>query len=355
MTARCRTLFFVAAAILAGGCKECDKKDDAAGGPAGGSESSDSSSGQGQDLGSLVSLPGSSGGPSAAAEEDGLDRWGRATFDGDQSRPLLRDAVAGVPAGGGSWGAQPASYRMSTPKRIRVSGDVPSPAVNPGLEGDSPSQGGSRFLSAFKEFQKKTYEAAYPVLSRLEWGARGRRGGAAGQSPYRITVHHTQGHMAIRREDAVATARGIQDFHMNSRGWADVGYHFMIDGEGRILEGRPVETIGAHAANANEGNVGIALMGDFNKQKPTTAQLESLERLAAYLAVRYKIDTTQKGHLEGHRNWTHTDCPGQHLMAILARLRLEVDQRADDISRGISGDVYASNSKDFTPILVTET
>ncbi|MEK7746868.1 MAG: hypothetical protein AAB576_09400, partial [Elusimicrobiota bacterium] len=79
---------------------------------------------------------------------------------GDSKRPLLRDAVAGVPAGGGSWRAQPASYRMSAPKRIRVSGDVPSPAVNPGLEGDAPSRGAGRFLSAFEEFQQNAYAGA---------------------------------------------------------------------------------------------------------------------------------------------------------------------------------------------------
>ena len=45
------------------------------------------------------------------------------------------------------------------------------------------------------------------------------------------------------------------------RGWSDAGYHFLIDRNGRVGPGRPLERIGAHVVGHNTGTIGICLFG----------------------------------------------------------------------------------------------
>jgi uncharacterized protein with LGFP repeats len=145
----------------------------------------------------------------------------------------------------------------------------------------------------------------------------------------RVTVHHTDGRQTMTEAETAAEVRSIQRFHMGrERGWDDVGYHFLIDGAGRVVEGRPADTLGAHVMSANENNIGVALMGDFEKTHPTRAQVESLTRLVSYLAVKYKEDPSQRGFLQPHRHYGNTDCPGRNMMTIFEELRADVDGEA---------------------------
>ena len=175
-------------------------------------------------------------------------------------------------------------------------------------------------LEAFARFQRDSFGSSFPILSRQYWRARAPRGEEeGGRPPSRITIHHTAGLQALSREDTLQEARRMQAYHQDERGWTDLGYHFLIDGRGRVVAGRPLEARGAHAEGDNEGNIGVALMGDFSRQRPTAAQVESLSRLVAYLSARYGIDPSRR--LTTHRHLDRTDCPGRNLEALLAKLR----------------------------------
>jgi hypothetical protein len=109
----------------------------------------------------------------------------------------------------------------------------------------------------------------------------------------------------------------IQNLHMDGRGFADVGYHFMIDSEGIIYEGREINIRGAHVQGYNNGSVGIVLMGNFNEDEPSKAQLTSLWKLVDYLGNTYEIH-----YLSGHRDYPNqspdgTECPGDNLYPLL--------------------------------------
>jgi hypothetical protein len=136
--------------------------------------------------------------------------------------------------------------------------------------------------------------------------------------PYRLTVHHTEGPRAVTWDDAVTEMRLIQDFHQRGRGWIDIGYHFVIDGSGRIFQARPLSVVGAHTASNNDGNIGISFMGNFMAETPGDKQLEAFVALARYLDRRYGISPDI---LRGHRDYKSTDCPGDHLYALLPRLQ----------------------------------
>ncbi len=153
---------------------------------------------------------------------------------------------------------------------------------------------------------------------------------------------------------------GIRRYHREVSGYADIGYHFVIDAEGKVLEGRSLLYMGAHAGESLEANrgvsrarhsgsqaaidrarrldpdwgaVGIVLDGYFDLGfLPSAAQIESLRGLLAELTRRYHIP---KEHIVSHREVkeriteaqgrTHTgkitDCPGSGLQAVLEILR----------------------------------
>lgn len=211
-------------------------------------------------------------------------------------------------------------------------------------------------LLGFAKFQvEQKFPTVAPIMSRLGWHAAPRVGSNEAQSPYRVTVHHTQGHRAMTEAEAASDVKGTQHYHMVGRGqegkdnFADIGYHFLIAGDGRVVEGRRAEYIGAHVKDGNDGNIGISMMGDFNKMKPSDAQVESLTRLVTYLAIKYKKDPEAKGFLEGHQHYNNTDCPGKNMMAILAALRHKIDKEKEMI---MAGGVAGTNG--FTPLAVVD-
>ena len=51
----------------------------------------------------------------------------------------------------------------------------------------------------------------------------------------------------------------IQDFHMDDRGWWDIGYNFLIGQDGRIYEGRGFSVQGAHCSGWNTQTLGSVI------------------------------------------------------------------------------------------------
>jgi len=147
----------------------------------------------------------------------------------------------------------------------------------------------------------------------------------------RITIHHMG--MGVEEEvpveDVKAKLRLIQKSHQNYRHWADIGYHFIIDPSGNVWEGRPLAYQGAHAGNnsANKGNIGICVMGNYDLQKPTSAQISTLRWLVCDLMERYDIPITRvythKEISEAYGLGT-TDCPGRYLQREVDAMRRRI-------------------------------
>lgn len=297
----------------------------------------------------------------AAFPDEAASRAG-AIFDGS----IVRDAVAdpsAVRAGmiPGAAGKR-LPYTAAAPERITDLRGAEPPLPDDydySRSGATPgtAKGAGETLLGFARFQlEQKFASVAPIMSRAGWGAAPRRGANVPQTPYRVTVHHTQGHRAMTEEEAKRDVKGTQWYHMVGRGregkdnFSDIGYHFLIAGDGRVIEGRKAEYLGAHAQSANSGNIGVSMMGDFNKLRPTDAQVESLTRLVTFLAVKYKKDPAAKGFLEGHQHYNSTDCPGRHMMEILDSLRRKIDREAEQI---LAGDKVGTPEPEFTPMVVS--
>lgn len=156
------------------------------------------------------------------------------------------------------------------------------------------------------------------LVPRSTWGAEpevASRLNPVGQKWRKITVHHSaeipgftlNGHY----DNSVAALRKIQRYHIHENGWGDIGYHYLIDGSGRVFEGRNDRWQGAHAGgDANVGNLGICLLGDFGGHQPTPAALDALRRLIDEYRSTNGIPREQ---VVGHKDIKNTECPGKHL------------------------------------------
>jgi len=52
-------------------------------------------------------------------------------------------------------------------------------------------------------------------------------------------------------------------------GWDDIGYNFLVGGDGNVYEGRGWDNQGAHVKGQNRASYGGAFIGDFTNELPT--------------------------------------------------------------------------------------
>ncbi|MFH2203537.1 MAG: peptidoglycan recognition family protein [Elusimicrobiota bacterium] len=181
------------------------------------------------------------------------------------------------------------------------------------------------------------------IIGRAAWNAQPPKDEPVEQAPVRLTQHHTAGRQPFSLAESIEEVRFIQDFHQNGRGWSDIGYHFLLDGEGRIFEGRPKNVQGAHVRGANEGNIGIALLGFYHPpyDNPVTPQQRAtLKALGRWLVGVYDIAPET---YRGHRDLGKTDCPGDVLYSQLEAIRASFS--APSSSSAVSGFTAAPTIK----------
>lgn len=136
-----------------------------------------------------------------------------------------------------------------------------------------------------------------------------------------ITVHH-DGMSPFAATDFASCASRIELIRNGHRGkgWADIGYHFVVDRSGRVWEGRDMRYQGAHVQDQNEGNLGILCVGNFDQQTPSMAQLAALDRHLRTCMVKYKVKSTR---VLSHQEWAsaRTACPGRNLQSKMNGIR----------------------------------
>jgi len=108
----------------------------------------------------------------------------------------------------------------------------------------------------------------------------------------------------------------IRRWHVEDRGWRDIGYHWVIDRDGAVAPGRAETEIGAHVAGHNAGTIAISLIGGHGASADdrfadhfTPAQDAALRRLIA------EIEGRAGGALQisGHNEYAPKACPGFHV------------------------------------------
>jgi len=154
------------------------------------------------------------------------------------------------------------------------------------------------------------------ILSRAEWGARAATSFTTISRPVpRYFVHHSAGNSCTTQSSCITTVRGIQNYHMNTNGWSDIGYNFLVGEDGNGYEGRGWDRVGAHSPNYNSVAYGVCIMGTFMTTNPNNAALTVTQQLISCGISLGKLSSNYSLH--GHRDGTCTSCPGDRLYATI--------------------------------------
>lgn len=172
------------------------------------------------------------------------------------------------------------------------------------------------------EYARTKKRTRYPfvVVPRANWAARTPKGISfskwASNGPVR--VHHTvtdaprDGWLKFWSKDLANAEkehmRQIQAYHMDKRGYWDIGYNYVIFPSGRIYEGRGKEVSGAHTLGHND-DPGVAFAGNYETDTFTYAQWLAYRRLKMKLGI--------KGRDVAHRATYATACPGKNVISAL--------------------------------------
>ena len=166
--------------------------------------------------------------------------------------------------------------------------------------------------------------ASVPVICKEAWGASGVSGEFTLHTIEHITVHHTAVTLSSNTE-APDRARQHQGYHQ-SLGWPDLAYHYLIDANGHVYEGRPVDAVGDTATDYDPtGHFFVCCEGYFTSQEITPAQYESMIKMLAWGAAEFGIEPAS---IRGHRDVASTTCPGDNLYPQLADGSIAADVAA---------------------------
>lgn len=214
--------------------------------------------------------------------------------------------------------------------------------VDPGVvsaDSSSTAQDASPTDVAAAGSRSSALRAEPEVLSRASWGADEsiRRGSPSYGDIKGGFVHHTVNSNSYSAAEVPAMIRSIYRYHVQGRGWNDIGYNFIVDRFGRVWEGRaggvdrPV--VGAHTAGYNSNSFAMSALGDHTSTAVPSAVRSAYARLYAWKLGRHHADprryawipsgssTLVTPTISGHRDAGQTACPGQRLYDRLPSIR----------------------------------
>ena len=140
-----------------------------------------------------------------------------------------------------------------------------------------------------------------------------------------ITIHHDgmTPFTSTSKSSSADRLETIRKAHLRRDGgrWGDIGYHYAIDPAGRLWEGRSLQWQGAHVKARNEGNIGIVVLGNYERQSLNRAQSAAIESTLKLLMRKHNVPVSR---VRTHQEWAATACPGKSLQRLMITLRSSV-------------------------------
>lgn len=155
------------------------------------------------------------------------------------------------------------------------------------------------------------------LYSRADWRARDPRPmDYQGWDAHEAFLHHSadalpEAYYDLERQKA--KMQSIQNYHMDTKGWSDIAYHFVIFQPygsipyARIFQGRERCWVPAAQEGHNFGTLPICVVGDFT---PGHDWLQRNTRYAIEVLLNYYPKLTTLGL---HRDVYQTECPGDNI------------------------------------------
>jgi len=117
-------------------------------------------------------------------------------------------------------------------------------------------------------------------------------------------------HCSATREGQDISVDTIRKWHVEGRGWSDIGYHFYIDIYGKIHKGRDIAKMGAHCKGHNRNSIGICYAGGVEEDGKTPADTRTFEQEEALLCVLRTLKAMYPNAvIHSHKDFANKACP----------------------------------------------
>ncbi len=163
---------------------------------------------------------------------------------------------------------------------------------------------GSLTEEAVKAFQKANGLMTDGVVGQKTWEKL-----MGGLVKSKRTIKEIIVHCTATAEGKDYTIADITKWH-KQRGFATIGYHYVVYRDGSIHNGRDVNVAGAHCTGHNSYSIGVCYVGGCKsdglspKDTRTNAQKTALLSLLKNLRVLYP-----NAKIYGHRQFANKACP----------------------------------------------
>ncbi|MBS7588302.1 N-acetylmuramoyl-L-alanine amidase [Ancylobacter defluvii] len=117
-------------------------------------------------------------------------------------------------------------------------------------------------------------------------------------------------HCTATPEGKDYTVADIRAWHKD-RGFSDIGYHYVVYRDGRVMVGRPVGQVGAHVAGHNTGTIGISYVGGVAADGKTAKDTRTAAQRASLLWLVQQLAAKHPGirKVTGHNQYAAKACP----------------------------------------------
>lgn len=152
------------------------------------------------------------------------------------------------------------------------------------------------------------------IVHQADWGGTPASVDSAQSIKY-ITIHHS-GVVFEPGKNPRTYLQNLQSWSRAEKGWVDIPYHFLIDLEGVIYEGRDVRLSGdTNTSYDVRGHLIICVLGNYEEQSLNETQFNALVRLTALEARRYGVTPDR---IQTHHDLVpdETVCPGRDIQRL---------------------------------------
>ncbi|VEN43022.1 unnamed protein product [Callosobruchus maculatus] len=110
-----------------------------------------------------------------------------------------------------------------------------------------------------------------------------------------VIIQHSATESCLSQSQCIFQTRYIQMFHIESLGWSDIGYNFLVGGDGDAYEGRGWKKEGSHTLGYNKNSIGVCFIGTFINEPPPENQIAAFHHLMkvgvelGHLTKDYKV------------------------------------------------------------------
>lgn len=117
-------------------------------------------------------------------------------------------------------------------------------------------------------------------------------------------------HCSATPEGRDVCVSNIRRWHVDERGFTDIGYHFVVRLDGTVEPGRPPGMAGAHCRGHNTRSIGVCYVGGADTHLKSKDTRTPQQRVALDLLVDRLLTIYPHAVVKRHSELAATACPG---------------------------------------------